>query len=64
MANTLRLTEPKRLAPISWPSISDASAQIRRGRYVENGSGRAENPAVLGNVAPLRAEAGTHRTYR
>lgn len=64
MAGTLRLTEPNRLAPIAWPSISVASAQIRRGRYVKNVTSRAENPAVLGNVAPLRAAASTHRRAR
>ncbi|MDQ3378941.1 MAG: hypothetical protein M3546_01270 [Actinomycetota bacterium] len=61
MANTLRLIEPNRLASIAWPSISDASAQIRRRSYVANVSRRAENPAVLGNVASLRAPAGGYR---
>ena len=64
MASSLRLIESDRLAPIAWPSIAAASTQIQRRRHVKGLSARAENPAVLGNVAPLRATARAHRRGR
>ena len=64
MASTLRLIESNRLAPSAWPSIAAASAQIRPRRDIQGHPARAENPAVLGNVAPLRATARAHRRGR
>lgn len=64
MAHTMRQIETSRLASIAWPSIAAASAQLRRARRLESVSSRAETPAVLGNVAPLRAAGPTQRRNR
>ena len=63
MAHTRRQIERTRLA-LAWPSIASASAQLDSARRLETVSGRAENPAVLGNVAPLRAAVPAQRRNR
>lgn len=63
MTRTMRLVEDSQSAPLAWPSIASASAQLRRRRF-EKASARAETPAVPGNVAPLRAAVPVHRRTR
>jgi len=63
MPHSTRVFERKRLA-LAWPSIASASAQLGRPRHLRAVPDRAENPAVLGDVAPLRAVASAHRRNR
>jgi hypothetical protein len=62
MAHAMHQIETSRLAPVAWPSIASASAQLRRARCLE--TGRAVTPAVLGNVAPRRAAVPADRRNR
>lgn len=63
MPHSTRVFERNRLA-LAWPSIASASAQIERARHLRAVADRAENPAVLGKVAPLRAVPSARQRNR
>lgn len=48
----MHLVETGPSARTAWPSIASASAELRRPRHLHAVPARAENPAVLGRVAP------------
>ena len=55
MTSSLYVSHPgSPAAPLVWPSIASASAQLRRPRRLEVVPARAENPAVPGRAARPR----------